>query len=974
MKLISAAALRTAILLAASVIGVLCAQAQPLPASSTEAYTVDLLVEWGWGPKSTRTGRLDVVDGEIMASKRYHMEPSDLGVTAVSRRNLQFETQAAGLSDGLLITVKGGLATRLNVALEDLELAFSLADILTKQQIEARYRGGRVRVRRDLRDRLRFAPRHDHLVLAPGQPLTLDLLAKPMTSAGFQPTARISLEGIGFSYAKTLSEGRRASGATLLWTVTVDAPNGEGVYEVLARGSGPGLQGATARLQFVVLDPARKAGSPGRLKKKLITAIDSTAPPFISYLGDGQSRVRAGKLGHFRATSTQGTRAGYKPRFKDHMGWFAHRLPVGNLGRPHLVEIDFPDDAGRTVGISIIEPDARGRIGANNLDTGLDSDGEPSPSGTTETFSLIFWPKSDSPILLITNRMEGSRAAVGDIRVFELTEGLPALDVAPDNGRLLGIYYEEPNIVSNFGGPYRLYNKRSIKDWNTFLLSARNLAEYMRYAGYNATLLQSVGYLSSLYPSDFVDDTGRYDGGWLSPDGMDPIQKDILRLLLGVFARDGLFLVPSLNFEHTIASLEFIRMPDPRGIADIDMVSKDGKTAEGLRAAGRHSIGHWYEPTHPEVRATIIAAVREIVERYKDSPALAGLAIQHRGLSYVQYPGLDWGYGDVPIDLFETDTGVSVPVSREDPTRYRERYAWLMANERDMWIEWRIRKLASLMREISEVVHSVRPDLRVFVNYMNTLYSIGVSDNAVEWSAAGRDLAELFRRKGLDPRQYTRSTGMVVTRPVRTGPRSYYGSRSEKTRAARLHFRDAPAINALYPNGSRTGILAFHEYGETTLAAFDEQVERWHKSNLWLVNTITPFGRGNLARFAHWMADLDPAAIFDGGWQAVMGAELTLMEFSRVYRALPVADFTISARLENGVVARSAQVNGEHYVYLVNESAHPARATVITSQTALIDELGREGTTEASKLTVELAPYALRAFNTKQAAVVDIAQ
>ena len=59
-------------------------------------------------------------------------------------------------------------------------------------------------------------------------------------------------------------------------------------------------------------------------------------------------------------------------------GWQAYPLSIETAGKPHMLEIEYPNDLSQTMGISIIEPNAVGKVVPLGLDSGVDVPDRPS--------------------------------------------------------------------------------------------------------------------------------------------------------------------------------------------------------------------------------------------------------------------------------------------------------------------------------------------------------------------------------------------------------------------------------------------------------------------------------------------------------------------------------------------------------------------------------------------------------------------
>ena len=99
--------------------------------------------------------------------------------------------------------------------------------------------------------------------------------------------------------------------------------------------------------------------------------------------------------------------------------WEAYPLPINNPGQPHVLEIEYPSDVPQSLGISLMEPNAAGTVAPIGLDSGVYvSDEEAENVPQLVKHRVTFWPRTKTPLLLVTNRRQGSRAVYGKITVL----------------------------------------------------------------------------------------------------------------------------------------------------------------------------------------------------------------------------------------------------------------------------------------------------------------------------------------------------------------------------------------------------------------------------------------------------------------------------------------------------------------------------------------------------------------------------
>ena len=269
-------------------------------------------------------------------------------------------------------------------------------------------------------------------------------------------------------------------------------------------------------------------------------------------------------------------------------------------GTPHILEVEYPSDVPQTLGISIVEPNAAGAVLPIGLDSGIQVVEESLPAPPKwSRHRLLFWPRTKNPILLLTNRRTDAPAVFGRIRVLAGPSKLPR---APFVGgalpeRLLAGYQSKPFTAENFGAPQALdlATGRSLDDWQTFYDATGRLIEYLNYVGYGGQMLAVMADGSSIYPSSLIDATPRYDSGTQFETGQDPLRKDVLELMLRLFDRAGLKLIPMLQFSSPLPDLE-------------QQLRQGGPDADGIRLVGANGDAYIddFRPNTVQRRTTIL--------------------------------------------------------------------------------------------------------------------------------------------------------------------------------------------------------------------------------------------------------------------------------------------------------------------------------------------------------------------------------
>ena len=287
------------------------------------------------------------------------------------------------------------------------------------------------------------------------------------------------------------------------------------------------------------------------------------------------------------------------------------------------------------------------------------------------SIGLLFWPRTSSPLLLLTNRRDGSRAQFGKIRLSagpsRLPRAFPQTDPPPE--RLLAGYLDRPLFTANFSASESLdpFTGRSLTDWQTFYEGGTRLADYLNSVGYNGVMLNVFSEGSTIYPSKLLEPTPHFDTGVFFDQGQDPTRKDVLELLLRLFDREHLKLIPTLQFSTPLPELEAILRAGGPATDGIQLVGPGGLPWTDVQPS-HHGLEPYYNPLDDRVQRAMLAVVHELVERYAKHPSFAGLGIELSAHGYTQLPGEQWGLDDQTIHNFET--AMLVNAGGDGPTRF----------------------------------------------------------------------------------------------------------------------------------------------------------------------------------------------------------------------------------------------------------------------------------------------------------------
>ena len=518
------------------------------------------------------------------------------------------------------------------------------------------------------------------------------------------------------------------------------------------------------------------------------------------------------------------------------------------------------------------------------LDSGLDRSAEAVTWGgaaSMQRHRLIFWPRTGSPLLLLTNGREHEPATYGKIRVLAGGEHLPPAlpgHSAPTE-RLLAAYLDRPLIPENFSAEQCLdsWSGRSLDDWRTFYQGGTRLIEYLNHAGYNGLMLSVLADGSTIYPSKLLMPTPRYDTGAFFMTAQDPVRKDVLEMLLRLIDREELRLIPAVEFAAPLPELEALRRAGGADAQGIEWIGREG-TPWCASSPPQRGLAPYYNVLHPRVQEAMLAVLRELAERYARHPSFAGMAVRLSADGYAQLPGPDWGLDDATIAQFERDTKLVLP--GEGPQRFAQRSAFLaQPANRPAWLEWRAAQLGKFYRRAADELATLRPGSRLYLAGAGMLGGAELEAELRPALPRRSNVADALLSVGIDGRYLQDDASRIVLlRLERVRSEANLG-----TRAADIEISQMGDFDRYFQTAGTPGSLFFHQPSEIHVPSFDQRGP-FQPSYAWLVSQPVPAGEQNRRRFVHSLATLDAQVMIDGGWLLPMGQEEATRGLAAAYR------------------------------------------------------------------------------------------
>ncbi len=920
--------------------------------ANAQAVDLRLRVAWGGGTARQWHGSLSVQHGSFSRLSYLGLDADETATIYLEKDTIQIAQRSAQDYDGIDIQVNGTRQTKLTLEIapvtnpeEQQRIEIPLEELIKGYRLVALdSHGNQALIQRVGGDQLRTTFDRSSLVFAPGETFEFEVTPH-QTGIDDLSNLRCKIQLFRTGSDEPLWEKSELltpdsdNQLQSLGPISVPLPDIEGVCQIVISVFRKRFQDTFVRsrpllqrqIQVVVVDP--KPPVPGTKTWKLVDTIDPNQagwrewlarvpkipllPDFLQEpLGNNKSKI----LRHDGRELVE-LAAG---------GWQAYPTSTGETGKPHVLEVEYPSDVAQTLGISILEPNAAGKVVPLGLDSGVDVTQEET-AGTPKMLRhrLIFWPRTSAPLVLLTNRRDGQPAVFGKIRIYAGPDMLPPAPRTETrllkSPRLLAAYFDRPLFPENFTAPEAVDppSGRSLKDWVTFYDGAQRLIEYLRHVGYNGAIISVACQGGTIYPSKLLRPIPKYDTGTFFASGQDPVRKDILEMLFRLFDREGLTLVPAVHFSSTLEELEIQLRRDPKRSEGIALVDEQGNRWQDSYAVNRGMAPH-YNPLDRRVQTAMRHVLSEITDRYNHHRSFGGLSLQLGPDTYALLPGEPWGNDSVTRKRFEQETGRSTQTaSHEVAGGFRSR------DHQRRWLEWRSRVLTQFYRDILEDIRAQRQDARLFLLTGDIFTNPGLQAMLQPTIPNRLHLDEALLQLGIAPEHFTGQQQIVFFRPERIAPRTPLAKQ-----AININLGTNSAADHTFGNVAPAASLFYHERLTLSLPSFDVQSPFGPKNTRTVLFAhVAPSAEYNRQRFVHHLALRDVQLFADGGWMLPLGQEDSLRDLFETISYLPAQEFVTVTPKETTLptqplVVRTLAHDGKTYIYVVNDSPWDVTAEV----------------------------------------------
>lgn len=994
-----------------------------------EGFEVRLRVIWGGASLRAYEGNISVADGFVQTCSAISMQvDSAATVELKDSHQILVHPTSPTTYGGLDFQIQGNPNTKVTISLRDPSsketdapyktLEKTLQEILADTcSIALDPSGNALVINRPAEDRLRLNIAREHLVFHPEEAIPLSITGKHL-GLGNNTPLKLSVTLLSEPSGKTIltmplqtTTDDTGSFADLS-SETIYAPSQEGVYRLVVRADPKRLLGGLLRdsavtrsMQFIVAGDKSLVDEsadwqvvdtwePGKGDSIIENFTDNENTPENASRDQASNRSRwlgwrsfnsRGWWSSFgrqpkRGTSDAGVASASGEAILAPNDWYMIPLRIGNPSKPHRLLIQYVADRPMRMGITLLETNAEGLLAPLGVDASveLDSDDIQSP-GSAQEHEVVFWPKSSTASLLITNpdtdlplQVLGYRLLAGPSHLSkspntqsddaslitsaestakleeqqadgetdtdtssnesQSSETSPLSDQSPDKlvstvkkenlpPRLAAIYLDKPLLAEYFGGSESIdpATGRGLHDWQTFYQACQHLVEYLKWSGHNGVILFVSGEGGAIYPGGPFGSNFKFDRGRFFSDGRDVIPKDVIELLLRMLDREGLHVLLGLHFDGALPPTLTRHLNADESLELMDASGRvwSRSTSPTLRTAPR------YNPLHATVQGVLERSVEDLLQRYGKHSSFRGVVVEMGGAGHLSFGGDRWGYDPATIDNFFRSLGGQFPI---DP---KEKIQLVQNRYRSAFMQWRASQLTQFIQRLGQRIRNKRSDLRLVVSTAGLAKLPPGENDFLEWSDLWLQPEYISLSRGLDLPALSKVQEVDLLHsdiryPLHQLPQQRWSY------AVRDLSWESPQVS-LYPRGGSLVLLP--PSGRNWPSVELQQPLGLNSAKVWTFHQAYPVSSTGRASWSSQLLTQDRWLMATGGWGPNFGAESTLRESIGVWTALPPVVFSDhpgreGQSLSQGVKIRTAEHDGQTFIQLINAAPWKQKVTL----------------------------------------------
>jgi hypothetical protein len=893
---------------------------------------IQLRFAWGGGVPDTWRGVISIEKGEFVSSRVLAITPDAPSTVVMREGKLAIEhrisTSYGGVDSGVIFDDDAIVKVRLESGSgASFVKQWNIQDLIDGVNESIDRQQNRISISRVPGDQLRVELNRPHLVFQPSETWKLDASIQRCSFKSQKCklllgwTNKDSKRAIPF---ETIEFDTDSSGSSTIEPIEITMPTEEGVHDLVVEiepsSKSPLSQFRKTRkllrkIQLVVISPSRP---PGNEVQDWRTVQEFSAQDLrgsmrsswsLARLRGERAPIHRGKVEIVAVDEEQDDSA--LELAPD--AWVAVPVQRGEEaqdGSPVRISIRYRSIPGTKLGVNHLTP--RQDV-LHGMDSGLSVPNEAFGSENNEqwlTHEFHLWPNDNLGYVFLSNVSDSTSAQVGNIKIEAGPKRLrdEDVDAAPKNGRQRMAILESPDFSGIFQAQRAVdpQTGQALDDWNTFYDSIDRLVQYLKLNRYTGAFVTVASDGSAIFPASNLAPGPRYDSGVFSSQGSDLIQKDVVELMLRMFEREGLQLVPVLTLNGPLPQLERTR---GEGSMSYDLID----TKETTIPFGRKFLPA-YNPLDRNLQGVCSQEISRISKRYQEHRSFAGIALSCRPDCYTLLPGNEYGFDSVTLNRFLQSQNL-------DAANFDRSILLKADNEngiRDAWLTWRSNEMAAWYQDMAL---SVRGDS----NRLLYLLPIDIFQNRELASAMSPslhrsgDFAKSMRHLGLDPSEAALNSGVVLLSPHHTG-----SDQPLKNSRVEININQSAVAEQFYR--SKTDGVLFAHRGTWRDLNTSESIPGIKSQTRNQILHIA--GNESRRRYIRAIRKFDCRLFVDGGLSLVNGDSKQLDSVKRIIDQLPARRFTDIGDASNGPVCmRQFSQGGQHWFYAVNDSPWPVELT-----------------------------------------------
>ncbi|MDR2642892.1 MAG: hypothetical protein LBC74_08860 [Planctomycetaceae bacterium] len=564
--------------------------------------------------------------------------------------------------------------------------------------------------------------------------------------------------------------------------------------------------------------------------------------------------------------------------------WHVVPLNLHEIGKPHLIEIDYPQSIAQKLEIAVVETvDNEHVISAESCIHVTETVGQAIASfesGQNNTHRVLFWSKTKTPTLLFINRTKQNCIFSNTIRLFKITSNPIPRQYKFIPKRLVAGYLNRPETLLQLAStieksdPKQNNNnnnnnnntespKNLARNWQTLYESANRLVEVLHWNGFDGVMLNVASKDAILYKTDSKQ-----------PES----QHDMLELLHRLFDREIFSLIPAINFNMRLPKIDKLIQNNPQLTHELLLPETEpqinpniNNTNINVTINNNETINSnaRYNFLHPTVRETLLNTIRKITTQYSSHQSFGGIGIILAQDSHTLLNEPLKSLDDWTIHEFVKDTGTLVPDAHfaelRDRIEFRSKFFKNNNAALETFINWRNIKVKEFYQEVVKIITSARRDARLYLAADTILDQPAIKKFCLPLLSRTGTVLLSQRMLGYDPAIICKIPSLTFLRPSRRSP-----DMQNESAAVYCDFDSVNTGAQFIHNGISFGTLFFNDPDQSP---------------------SVPASIHNRRRFVKQLAQSDVAMFFDGGNSLLSGENDSLRDLLAVFRQLPALPF-----------------------------------------------------------------------------------